>query len=72
MKALMRALRDRTVNNLVVAFIVAFATVNLIQSLASWWNAGGGNTNYWTGQIYRTIIAFIVTLVVAELVARLP
>jgi uncharacterized membrane protein len=71
MKGLQRVFKDRTTNNLVVAFIVGFGIVNLIQGVTTWWNSGGGQTSYWTGQLYRTIIAFLVTIVVAELVSRM-
>jgi hypothetical protein len=70
MKALQQVLRDKNSNNLIVAIIVGFGAVTFIQGLVNWWNAGSGQTSYWTGQIYRTIIAFVITIGVAELVAR--
>jgi polyferredoxin len=70
MKALQQVLRDKNSNNLIVAIIVGFGAVTFIQGLVNWWNASSGQTSYWTGQIYRTIIAFVITIGVAELVAR--
>jgi uncharacterized membrane protein len=65
---LKRVLRDRGTNNLIVAFILAFATVTFVQNIVNLWDSVN---SYWLGQLTREVIAYIILLVIAVYIARL-
>jgi uncharacterized membrane protein len=65
---LKRILRDRETNNLIVGFILAFATVTFVQNIVNLWDSVN---SYWLGQLTREVIAYIVLLAVALYIARL-
>lgn len=67
MRGLQRVLRDKSSNNLIVAVLVGFGTWNFISGVADWWNQGPNS--YWHGQVIRQLVAFAITLVVAEIVS---
>jgi uncharacterized membrane protein len=68
MQEIKRILRDRATNNLVVGFVLAFATVTFVQNIVNLWDSGSG---YWLGQFTREVIAYIILLVIAAYVARM-
>lgn len=67
MRALKKILADKSTNHTVVAILIGFGTANFIMNMVQWWNAGP--VNYWKGQVVRTVISFLVILLVAEFVA---
>jgi uncharacterized membrane protein len=68
MDVLIKFLRDRGNNNLVVAFLLAFATVNFVQDTVSFWDAGPGD--YWVGHFTRSIITYLILLAIAWAIAK--
>jgi uncharacterized membrane protein len=68
MESLKKVLKDRNTNNLVVGFILAFATVTFVQDVVDIWNS---EASYWVGQLTRDVIAYIILLAVATYLARI-
>lgn len=68
MDVLVKFLRDKSNNNLVVAVILAFSTVNFIQTVVSFWDAGPGD--YWVGSMTRALVTFALTILVAWGIAK--
>lgn len=67
MEELKRILRDRAANNIIVGFILAFATVTFVQDVVNLWDSPG---DYWLGQLTRQVIAYIILLIIAMYIAR--
>ncbi len=67
MKALKKILADKSTNHTVVAIIIGFGTANFVMSMVQWWNSGP--VDYWKGQIIRSLIAFVLLLIIAEVIA---
>jgi uncharacterized membrane protein len=65
---LKRILRDRNTNNIIVGFMLAFATVTFVQSVVTLWDGPG---DYWLGQLTRQVISFIIVVVIVLYIARL-
>lgn len=67
MRALKKILADKSTNHTVVAIILGFGTANFVMNIVQSW--GSGPIDYWKGQIVRSVIAFLLLLVIAEVVA---
>ncbi len=67
MKALKKILADKSTNHTVVAILIGFGTANFVMNMAQWWNAGP--VNYWKGQVIRTVIGFVLIIILAEIIA---
>jgi uncharacterized membrane protein len=65
---LKRILRDRNTNNIIVGFMLAFATVTFVQSVVTLWDGPG---DYWLSQLTRQAISFIIVVVIVLYIARL-
>lgn len=68
MEELKRILRDRNTNNLVVGFMLAFATVTFVQNVVDLWDS---TSDYWVGALTREVIAYVILLVLSVYVARM-
>lgn len=67
MKALKKIVEDKSTNHTLVAILIGFGTATFVMNVAQWWNEGPND--YWQGQLLRSAIAYIVILVLAEMIA---
>lgn len=67
---LIGVLRDKTANNLVVALLVAFSLANLVEFMSETIGAPGWNA--WWSITWHQLLGFAISLVLAELISRIP
>ncbi len=67
MKALKKILEDKSTNHTVVAILIGFGTATFVFNIVQWWSSGP--VDYWQGQVLRAAIAYVIVLIIAELVA---